>query len=398
MVNVALDLSILLSVAFVGYLLATWTKQSIVIGEILVGLAVGPSLLGWVSVNEFIEGIALLGAIVLLFVAGLEHRFEEIFRGKYAVVAAAGVAIPWAGGYFFATWSGLPLVPALFIGTALTATSIALTVEVLRELGRLDTEVGKAILGAAVIDDILSLILLAMTLQLAGGAFVAEEVLFLVVKAIAFVGLGALVGKKLLQPGLERLDQHRLVAQHPHVLFLVAINIAFLYSAIAEAIGLSAIVGAFLAGVSLDATKRMRGRSFKEGAEYMTTIFASVFFVSLGVIVDLRQVGLEALPFMLGLTAIAMVTKFVGCALPARAVGMNWRDSMLVGAGMAPRGEVALIVALLALSAGAVDQTVYIAVVVMALLTTLATPPIIKALAKPGGGVPTPVPAHEPPP
>lgn len=381
MTDVALDLSILLSVAFVGYLLAVYTRQSVVIGEILIGLIVGPSFLGWISVGEFVEGLALLGAIVLLFVAGLEHKFEEIFRGRYALIAAAGVAVPWVGGFVLASITGFDNVSALFVGTALTATSIALTVEVLRELGRLDTEAGKAILGAAVIDDILSLILLAVTIQFAVGSVQVLEVAFLGAKAVAFIAIGALVGKKVLQPLMVRLDESRVVAKRPEALFLVAINIAFVYSAVAEVIGLSAIVGAFLAGVSIDATRRMRGRSFKEGAEYLTTIFASVFFVSLGVLVDLRAVGLDALPFMLLLTVVAMLTKFVGCALPARALGLSWRESVLVGTGMAPRGEVALIVALLALSAGAVGQEVYIAVVVMSLLTTLATPPLLKVIA-----------------
>lgn len=387
MTDVALELSILLSVAFVGYLLATYTRQSIVIGEILVGLVVGPSLLGLVSVGELVEALALLGAIVLLFLAGLDHKFEDIFRGRYALIAAAGVVVPWVGGYVFAEVSGYPGISALFIGTALTATSIALTVTVLREMGRLDTEVGRAILGAAVIDDILSLILLAITIQAAQGSVDSLQVALLGLKAVAFIIVGAYVGKKVLQPAMVRLDESRLVAAHPEALFLVAINIAFLYSAIAEVLGLSAIVGAFLAGVSLDATRRMRGKSFKEGTEYLSTIFASVFFVSLGVLVDARLLTWAAVPFILGLSAIAMLTKLIGCALPARALGMTWRDSLLVGTGMAPRGEVALIVALLALSAGVVQQDVYVAVVMMALLTTLVTPPLMRAIAgkvKPG--------------
>lgn len=381
-VDIALDLSILLSVAFVGYLLATYTKQSIVIGEILVGLIVGPSVLGWISVGEVVEALALMGAIVLLFVAGLEHKFADIFRGEYALVAAAGVVVPWVGGYIFAEMSGYPFVAALFIGTALTATSIALTVEVLRELGRLDTRVGKAILGAAVIDDILGLIALAITIQVSEGAVRSLDVAMLALRAVAFIAVGAYVGTRVLQPLLVRIDESRLGDKHPNVLFLLAINIAFVYSAVAEFIGLSAIVGAFLAGISLDATRRMRSKPFKEGAEYLTTLFASIFFVSLGVLVDVRQVGLDAVPFILGLTAIAMLTKFVGCALPARLTRLDWRDSLLVGAGMAPRGEVALIVALLALSAGAVSQEVYVAVVMMSLLTTLMTPPLLRALAR----------------
>jgi Kef-type K+ transport system membrane component KefB len=155
------------------------------------------------------------------------------------------------------------------------------------------------------------------------------------------------------------------------------------YALVSELIGLSAIVGAFLAGVALKRTRSMRSKSFREGAEYVTTILASIFFVSLGVLVDLRQVPLSVLPFVAALTLVALVTKFVGCGVAARLVGMGRRDSALVGAGMAPRGEVALIVALLALQAGAVQQDVYVTVVLMSLLTTLVTPPLLRRLARP---------------
>lgn len=391
-VDVAFQMSILLSVAFVGYLVAAYTRQSVVIGEILVGLLVGPSVLGVIVIRDaagaltstggFIQGLGLMGALVLLFVVGLEHRFADIFRGRYALIAAAGVVLPWIGGYGFATLSGLPLVPSLFIGTALTATSIAITANVLKELGRLHTDAGRAILGAAVIDDVLSLIALALTIQLGQGNVAVLDIAFLAGKAVAFILVGAILGLRVLQPLLERLDGSRVADRHPEVVFLLAINFAFVYSFAAELIGLSGIVGAFLAGVSLTATKTMRTKNFQEGAEYLTVIFAGIFFVSLGVLVDLRQVGVAVVPFILALTAIAMVTKFAGCAIPARILGLSWRDSALVGAGMAPRGEVALIVALIALTAGVVQQDVYVAVVVMSLLTTLATPPLLKRLAR----------------
>jgi Kef-type K+ transport system membrane component KefB len=383
-VDVARELAVLLSVAFVGYLLAAFTRQSVVIGEILVGLAVGPSLLGLIQPGDFVEGLALMGAIVLLFVVGLQHEFHEIFRGRYALIALAGVVVPWLGGYAFALASGYPFLSALFIGTALTATSIAITANVLVELGRLQSEAGKAILGAAVIDDVLGLVALALTIQLAQqGSVQLPQVAWLIAKAALLIVVGGYGGKRLAQPLLERVDRSRIGERHPTAPFLLAMNIAFVYALASELLGLSGIVGAFLAGVALTKTRSMRGRSFREGAEYLTTILASIFFVSLGVLVDLHQVSLAIVPFVLALTLIAMLTKFVGCALPARALGLGWRESALVGVGMAPRGEVALIAALLALRAGAVGQEVYTAVVLMSLFTTLATPPLLKALAGP---------------
>ena len=164
------QMSFLLFIALAGYLLASRVNQSAVIGEILVGLLVGPSVLGIITYTDFVSSIAQLGAVVLLFVVGLEFRLEDIAKPKYFVIAFCGVIVPWVMGYFLSLLFNFSFGSSIFIATALTATSIAITANVLREMGKLQTEISRAIIGAAVIDDVLSLLVLAV-----GNGLVAGE-------------------------------------------------------------------------------------------------------------------------------------------------------------------------------------------------------------------------------
>jgi Kef-type K+ transport system membrane component KefB len=154
--------------------------------------------------------------------------------------------------------------------------------------------------------------------------------------------------------------------------------VAFFYAMVAELIGLSAIVGAFIAGVSLEGANLRCSKDFKEGAEYLRIIFASIFFVSLGILVDFKQIELQTLWFLLALTFVGLISKVLGCGIPAKLHGMNWKDSTAVGFGMTPRGEVAMIVALLGLDRGIINQPLYAAVIAMSLLTTIFPPFIIR--------------------
>ncbi|MGQ0535923.1 MAG: cation:proton antiporter [Methanobacteriota archaeon] len=381
--EIPLQMSVLLAVSLVGYLVASRLGQSAVVGAILVGVVVGPSLLGVVEVEEggLVEILAYIGAIVLLFVVGLESDFREIFRLRYAPVALLGVIVPWLGGFGVARLFGYPGAEAVFIGTALTATSIAITANVLREFGALDSGVAKAILGAAVLDDILGLLALGVTVQATTlGEVAAMDVVWLVAKAALFLVGGLFFGRKVVDPQLDRLYRQPARRVHPEFVFVSAMTLAFVYSALAEAIGLSGIVGAFIAGLSLDEPAERHGKSYREGAEYIQVVFAGIFFVSLGILVDLRGFDVGALGFVAVLTAVAFATKFFGCALPARAVGESWTASWAIGVGMVPRGEVAMIVGLLGLSAGVIGQEVYTAILLMALLTTVLTPPLLKPL------------------
>src|SRR3990167_6917630 len=167
--TIEFQMSLLLFVALAGYLLASRINQSAVIGEIIVGVIIGPSLFGLITYTDFVASVAHLGAIILLFVVGLEFKLKDIFNVKYSFIALIGVIIPWMGGFFTARLFGYEFGSAVFVGTALTATSIAITANVLREMGKLQTEAAKAIIGAAVIDDVLSLLALSVSEQIVAG-------------------------------------------------------------------------------------------------------------------------------------------------------------------------------------------------------------------------------------
>jgi len=372
--SIEFQMSLLLFVALAGYLIASRINQSAVIGEILVGILVGPSVLGLITYTEFVQSLAHLGAIFLLFVIGFEFSLRDITNPRYIVIAIVGVLVPWIGGYLATTMLGYPTASALFVGTALTATSIAITANVLKELGRLDSPAARAIIGAAVIDDVLSLLVLGVTTDLIKGALEIPTLVTSLVAAVLFIGLGLLVGIQIVSPLLARLDCRPLARQYPEFVFLTALAIAFLYAMVAELIGLSSIVGAFIAGVSCREITICQSKDPREGAEYLQVIFAAIFFVSLGIIVDLHAVTPGITVLIVAITIVAILTKLIGCGLPARLFRYSWRESAVIGFGMAPRGEVAMIVALIGLNQGVIGQEIFVSILLMSLVTTIITP------------------------
>jgi len=368
------QMSLLLFVALGGYLIASRINQSAVIGLILVGLLVGPSVLGWITYTDFVRSIAHLGAVILLFVIGFEFNMKDIIHPRNFAIALLGVIVPWIGGWYLAVLFGFDSSSAIFVGTACTATSIAITANVLREMGKLQTEAAKAIIGAAVIDDVLALLALAISADVVSGSFSYTSVAIVTIKAVAFIVIAAAAGILVISRYLARLDNTPFVRKYPEFIFIFAMMLAFLYAMCAEAVGLSAIVGAFIAGVSFKDVELHQSHSLKEGAEYLQIIFASIFFVSLGIIADLHAVTQEILLFLVALTVVAIITKVIGCGLPAGLMGLCRRDALIVGFGMAPRGEVAMIVALIGLEKGIIGQGIYVAIVMMSLLTTVITP------------------------
>jgi len=376
--SIEFQMSLLLFLALAGYLVASRINQSAVVGEILVGLIVGPSFLGLITYTDFIHSIAALGAIILLFVIGFEFSIREIVNPGYAAIAALGVVIPWAGGFLLSELSGYSFASSLFVGTAMTATSIAITANVLKEMGKLQTTAAKAIIGAAVIDDVLSLLFLAITEDLVGGTFSLAGLVIVIFKAGAFIAIFGYIGMRFVSPALMALDRSAIAEKYPEFVFIAAMMIAFLYAMFADLVGLSGIIGAFLAGVSMESIGLKKSRDLKEGAEYLQIIFASIFFVSLGVLVDIHELTGGALIFLVLLTILGIVTKVIGCGLPARMLGFCSKDSLIIGFGMSPRGEVAMIVALIGLSGGIIGQDIYVSIVFMSLLTTIITPLIYR--------------------
>ncbi len=380
--TIEFQMSLLLFVALAGHLLAARINQSAVIGEILVGLLIGPSLLGLITYTDFVRSVAQLGAVILLFVIGLEFKVKDIFNLRYGLIALVGVIVPWVGGYVTAKAFGFSFDNAIFTGTALTATSIAITANVLEEMGKLQTPAAKAIIGAAVIDDVLALLVLSLSKQIVTGTFSVLDIIMPIVKAGLFLIIGIYVGQKFLSQMVERLDQTSLSKKYPEFVFIFAMMFAFLYAMVAELMHLSAIVGAFIAGISLGGVVIRHGKDYKEGAEYLRIIFASIFFVSLGVLVDIHVVTATVIWFLIALTLVGILTKFVGCFLPARGQGLSFRDSVIVGFGMSPRGEVAMIVGLIGLNQNLITQEIYAAIIFMSLITTIITPIILRWLYK----------------
>jgi Kef-type K+ transport system membrane component KefB len=380
--TIEFQLSLLLFVALAGYLIASKINQSAIVWEILVGIAIGPSLLGLITYTESVQSFAQLGAVVLLFVVGLEFKIKDIFNVKYGIIALIGVIIPWIGGFFLAEFFGFDFISSVFVGTALTATSVAITANVLREMGKLQTEAAKAIIGAAVIDDVLGLLVLSFSMQVVNDSVSLFPLILIIIEAIVFMVLGGYIGYVYLSKLLEKFDTTKLAGRFPETVFIFAMMIAFFYAMIAELIGLSAIVGAFLAGVTLTGVIIKRGKNFKEGAEYLQIIFASIFFVSLGVLADFHTLTLQILWFLIALTIVAFLTKIIGCYVGARIGRMNHKNSLTVGMGMAPRGEVAMIVALIGLNIGIIKQDIYVSLILMSLLTTIFVPIVLRHYMK----------------
>jgi Kef-type K+ transport system membrane component KefB len=376
--NIEFQMSLLMFVALAGYLIAYRINQSAVVGIILAGIVVGPSLLGLVTYTDFVSTLAHLGAVVLLFTIGLEFNIKDILKIRYFFIALMGIVIPALGGYFLARLFSYDFKASIFVGVALTATSIAITANVLREMGKLQTGAARAIIGAAVIDDVLALLALSISEGIVSGELSSISVLITIVKAIGFIVLGVIIGKLLLSRLIVRIDKTKIGVKYPESIFIFAIMIAFLYALAAEFVGLSAIVGSFLAGASFAGVKLVRGEIFREGAEHLQIIFASVFFVSLGVIMDLHYVTLNLLWFVLALSVVAILTKVIGCGVPAIIQRMSIRDSIIIGLGMVPRGEVAMIVALIGLSQNLINQSTYSALILMSLLTTIIPPLVLR--------------------
>ncbi|MFC1861525.1 cation:proton antiporter [Chloroflexota bacterium] len=372
------QMSLLMFVALAGYLIAYRINQSAVVGIILAGIIVGPSLLGLVTYTEFVASIGHLGAVVLLFTIGLHFNINEIANTKYFIIALFGIIVPWIAGFYIAELFGFNFGASVFIGTALTATSIAITANVLKEMNKLQTKAAKAIIGAAIIDDVLSLLALSIAEEIVSGTLSLPLIFITIAKAIGFIVIGVIIGSMVISKITVKLDNTRFCNKFPETIFIFTIMVAFLYSLAAELVGLSAIIGSFLAGVSLTRVRLRHASSFREGAEHLQIIFSSIFFISLGILLDFHVITLDLVWFILVLTIVALLTKFIGCGVPAIIQGINAKDSIIIGVGMVPRGEVAMIIALIGINQNLIQQNTYAALVLMSLLTTIIPPLILR--------------------
>lgn len=379
MATIELQISLVLLFALAGYLLSSRINQSAVVGVIIVGIAIGPSLFHVIEYSVAIKMLAHLGAIMLLFSIGLEFRIRDIYRMKYMLIGLIGIILPWITGYFLGYLFGYSFKESMLIGVALTATSIAITAKVLEEMKKLNTPAAKAIIGAAVIDDVLGLLALSVTIQSTTGDIEVVEILTIAIKATVFLIAGIFAAPHLKKLFLK-VDEKKFAKNFPDFLFIMSIMFCFLYASIAEVIGLSAIVGAFLSGAVLEGVKFKNSKDLKEGAEYLHVIFGAIFFISLGILANLRELTIDILPFFAVLLIVAILTKVVGCGVASKIVGYNKTESLIIGFGMSPRGEVAMIVALIGLTSKIIRQDIYVSIVLMSLMTTIITPIVIRKL------------------
>jgi Kef-type K+ transport system membrane component KefB len=392
LLQIILLLAIIIAAAKLAGALATRIGQPAVFGEILVGLVLGPTvlnLLGWgpfaphggepSSLLKLTKDLAEIGVLLLMFVAGLETDLNEMRRvGKVAFWSAfGGVALPMIGGIVVASAFGLPVFwEGIFIGTILTATSVSISAQTLMELKALRTREGATILGAAVIDDVMGIIVLSVVVAFAkasstGGVDLAS-VLLIGVRIVAFFGIGILAGR-FITPFL-RWFSNLGVSQ---ALLAGVLLVVLLYSWAAEFVGsVAAITGAYLAGVLIAQTPFKK--EVDAGIHPLTySMFVPIFFISIGLQANGRDLGDRAL-FTVVLVIVAIVAKAVGCGGFAKLFGFSTLESTRVGVGMISRGEVGLIVAGYGLANNIIGPAVFSASVVMVLATTMVTPPLLR--------------------
>lgn len=380
------QLTLLLMIAVISHFVISKMRQPMVVGEILIGMLIGPSVIGFTLIDvDLVSTFAQFGAIVLLFMIGLESDLKSIYTKRNIAIAVGGVVVPWIGGFtvFMTLMPDAGTTQAIFVGATLVATSVAVTASVLMELNMIKKPVGQAILGAAVVDDILGMVVLAIAGGTAGNGINVLEILYLIVAAIGFVVIGIWAGTKYFCRILEKADREARERGLEHTGFILALMIALFYAYIAEVIGISAIVGAFVAGTVFSSLSIKK--EFERGTKYLGAIFTPVFFISLGILFDVSGLA-DFLWVAIIISVVAVLTKLIGCGIPAFVYGMSLKESFAVGIGMSPRLEVALIIALYGLSTGIIGQDVYSIVVFMGLVTALITPPIFRLVFRGSGG------------
>ena len=376
------DLAIIIVFAKFFGILARKCKAPQVVGEIIAGLLIGPSILGLVQQTDFLTGLAEVGVVLLMFSAGLETDLKELIKtGPVAfLIACAGVFVPLVGGtllymgfYGFAPWGSEKFFMALFIGVIMTATSVSITVESLREMGKLKSKVGTTILSAAIIDDVIGIIVLTFVVGFKSPESKPSTV---VISTILFFAMALVVGY-ILYRIFKGFDE-----RYPHTrrIPIISLALCFFFAYAAERFfGIADITGAYVAGIVLCS---MRDSSYIEEkmeiSSYM--IFGPVFFASIGLKTNIDSVDGKILLFSMGFVIVALIAKIVGCGLVAKLCRFRFQDALKIGVGMMTRGEVALIVAQKGLSVGLLTPVYFTSVILLIIVSSISTPIILKVL------------------
>lgn len=347
-------------------------KQPPVAGEIIAGVIIGPSVLGLVAPTDLTNSLSEIGVIFLLFLVGLETKPADIFRvgGRALAVAVMGVIVPFIAGYLLCWAWGLPRIEAIFVGAAMVATSVGITARVLGQMGLLHLQTSRIILGAAVIDDILGLIILAVVSSLAKGDVNYAQIGTTAGLAIGFTLLVALVGAKTMNKLRPRVD--RLRVGQSQLVFGLALCLALAF--FASYIGVAAIIGAFLAGMAL--SESAEGTDMPHQVEAVTEFLLPFFLTNIGMQVRLDTLFTRDVMILAALvTLLAVATKLIACGAVSATFGL--KRAVQVGMGMVPRGEVGIVVAQIGLGLAAVTDAIYGVVLLMAVATTLIAPPFL---------------------
>lgn len=369
-----LELAVLLLWAKIGGFISNRLGQPSVLGQILTGVILGPMVLGVLGETETVKVFADLGVIFLMFIAGLETDINELKESSSssALIAGFGVLLPFVMGTGVSYLLGINLVESLFIGVILTATSVSISVQTLREMQKLQTKQGIAILGAAIIDDILGIIMLTLFISFVSHGSTQSGVFIVIGKMLLFFVLAGVLGylaTKILSRYSDRFNVGDRVVT-------LAIVICFLAAYYAENLGVAAITGAYFAGIIFSTTP-FRNKVSYNIQRIAYSLFTPIFFIGIGLKVETANMG-SAIWIGLIIAAVGIISKVVGCGVGARLSKFSFIQAMQVGVGMVPRGEVALIIANMGLRMKVAGGSVFASVILVVLITTLVTPPLLK--------------------
>ncbi len=371
-----LQLFIIIIATKIAGVISVRLGQPSVLGKLIIGVIIGPAVLGWVQNTEVIEALSHIGVLLLMFIAGLETDLKELNRNKNSSLAVAfgGVILPLIGGYLSGIAIGMDQHHAVFLGLLLCATSVSISVQTFKELGKLQSREGTTVLGAAIADDIIVVVALAFMMSFLVGSEVnvvtvigGKVAFFVIIALLAWKGVPFVMSKlgriKITQPAMS-----------------IALALCFLFAYIAEFFGIAGIIGAFAAGIAISQTE------FKEEVEKKVepiayTLFVPVFFVSIGLTVTFEGF-LDNIFIIILVSLVAIITKMVGAGIGARLTGFNTRSSITIGAGMISRGEVALILAALGLSENLLAPEYFTTIIIVVIITTIVTPPLLKYFIK----------------
>ncbi len=370
-----LQLALIIIAAKLAGALSVRFGQPSVLGEIIVGVLLGPSVFGLIEATDTLATFSTIGVILLMFIAGLETDLGEFKKaGKSSTfVGFGGIFVPLFLGYFAGVMMDLSNLQSWFLGVMFSATSVSISVQALKEMNHLKTPEGTTILGAAVLDDVVVMIILAFLMSFAGGDV---SLTALVIKKALFFVFAILVAWKVVPWLMNKLTKLPV----SEAVISAALIICFVYAYVAEYTGVANIIGAYIAGIAIGLTN-FKHVVFEKIESISYSIFVPVFFAYIGISAVFTGI-LDNLGLIIALSIFAILTKFIGAGAGAKLSGFNWNSSMGIGSAMVSRGEVALIVASMGIASNLITPDLYATMIVVVIITTVVTPPMMKVFFK----------------